>query len=295
MVHITGIKFYDFVNLFHYLLQHALLFSSFYIFLIAALGATAISIYGFFEGRNIRVTTVNIETNKLPSQVPSLRIVQLSDAHIGLMMTKKHLQKMIDLIAQTKPDLVLSTGDLIDSHPAQFNDFARMLQQIKPRYGKYAVTGNHEFYLGLPLATKFHELAGFKLLRQEAAVVANAITLVGVDDPTAVRLGVEARISEADLLYHAAQNKFTILLKHQPRVRAESARWFDLQLSGHVHHGQIFPFDLIVHYLFKYDGGHLYNLGSSSLYVSSGAGMWGPPIRFLAPPEITVINIYSGK
>jgi len=270
-----------------------ILFSTLTLFLIASLGAIVISVHGFFAGRDIRVETVNITTRKLPVSFPHVRIVQLSDVHVGVMTTRRQLQHIIDLVNQAHPDLIVSTGDLIDSYPPNFNEFARMLATLQPHYGKYAVTGNHEFYLGIPLATKFHQLADFTLLRQKTATVAHVLTVVGVDDPTVLQFHLLAQIPEFDLLRQVTPQHFLVLLKHVPRVNLKSAQVFDLQLSGHVHHGQIFPFEWLVRFLFQYDSGKLYDLGRSYLYVSRGAGMWGPPIRFLAPPEITVINLYS--
>jgi predicted MPP superfamily phosphohydrolase len=155
----------------------------------------------------------------------------------------------------------------------------------------FAVTGNHEFYAGLPQALSFTEQAGFRLLRNEAISLDNALTLAGVDDPAALH-GVERKgVPEHDLLQGVSRGRFTVLLKHRPVMDTTSLGLFDLQLSGHVHKGQIFPFNLLTHLFYPVKMGFSTYANGSSLYVSRGTGTWGPPIRFLAPPEITVITL----
>ena len=128
------------------------------------------------------------------------------------------------------------------------------------------------------------------MLRNEA-VEAGPITIAGVDDRTAVQMNLEKPVSEKELLENLPRDRFTLFLKHQPRLDRSSIGLFDLQLSGHTHRGQIFPFTLIVRFTFPMIAGD-YDLGKGSLlHISRGTGTWGPPIRFLAPPEVTVIEL----
>ena len=141
---------------------------------------------------------------------------------------------------------------------------------------------------------RFTERAGFTVLRGEALTVAGAITVAGVDDPTGKGFGLLRGGSERDLLSGLPRERFTLLLKHMPVVEENAAGLFDLQLSGHTHKGQIFPFNLITRLFFPTDAGLAHLPNNSHLYVSKGSGTWGPPIRFLSPPEVTVIELVHG-
>lgn len=264
-----------------------------YLFLVPTLLSIAICIYGFFSAQNIQIKTITITSPKiLPNE--QLRIVQLSDLHLSPIMNEKRIKSIIELIKQANPDLIVSTGDLIDSsYISNHEELTKLLKTLNPPLGKYAVTGNHEFYAGLPKALAFTEQAGFTMLRQENVKVNNAITLVGVDEPTAIQYHWLSRIPEHEILQALDHKQFIILLKHYPKVNSNSISLFDLQLSGHTHHGQIFPFELLVRLFFPYEAGKLYSLSSGNLYISNGTGTWGPPIRFLAPPEITIFNLVS--
>ena len=134
-----------------------------------------------------------------------------------------------------------------------------------------------------------------RMLRNEGITAGDIVNIAGVDDPTARRFGHDVSISEDEILKNFSDEKLTILLKHQPKIGAKSAELFDLQLSGHTHNGQIFPFSLITSLFFPYHKG-LFMVGKHSyLYVSRGTGTWGPPVRFLSPPEVTLIEFHPGR
>jgi predicted MPP superfamily phosphohydrolase len=186
---------------------------------------------------------------------------------------------------------VVSTGDLVDSQIDNLRGLGELLKGVDARYGKFAVTGNHEFYAGLDQALRFTEKAGFTILRHQALAVTGILNIVGVDDPTGKRFGLSRGISEQSLLSKIPPERFTILLKHQPVVDGNSAGLFDLQLSGHTHGGQIFPFYILVWLFYPVAPGLTRLENGSYLYVSKGSGTWGPPIRFLSPPEVTIIEL----
>lgn len=170
--------------------------------------------------------------------------------------------------------------------------FARGLAYVGfIKYGKFAVTGNHEFYAGLDRALAFTEKAGFTILRGEGITVSNALNVAGVDDPARGSYSPERTVSERALLAKLPQDKFTLFLKHQPVISSESLGMFDLQLSGHTHKGQIFPFNLVTKLYYRTHAGLSKVKGNALLYVSRGSGTWGPPVRFLSPPVVTVIDI----
>lgn len=257
-------------------------------FIVSSSLATAIVFYGFFEARNIRIERHTIKTQKISERI---RIVQISDVHIGLIVRGDRIRRIVDLIKRENPDIVVSTGDLVDGQINNLRGLSDILYEVKPRYGKFAVTGNHEFYAGLKQAIEFTEKAGFMVLRGEGITVSNLINIAGVDDPAGKDYNQYIDISEKHLLSQFPKERFTILLKHRPTVKGDSIGFFDLQLSGHTHKGQIFPFSLFTWLYYPVHAGKMSLTDSSYLYVSRGTGTWGPPIRFLAPPEITVIDL----
>jgi predicted MPP superfamily phosphohydrolase len=256
----------------------------------------SVNLYGFFEARHIRIERVVVHTDKLPTGSDGLRLVQVSDVHVGMIVRGERLARICDAVRKAKPDLLVSTGDFVDGQLDSLQDAMAQWRAIDPPYGKYAVTGNHEFYAGLDSALAFTRDAGFRVLRNEAddrAIGGGRVRLVGVDDPTARQMGIFAGPKEEALLAAAAQGPpaFTILLKHQPIVREGSPGGFDLQLSGHTHGGQIAPFGFITRLFFPHHRGYYELPRGSALYVSRGSGFWGPPVRFLSPPEVTVFEI----
>ena len=246
----------------------------------------AICLYGYLEARNIRIERVSVETAKLPAGIDRLKIAQISDVHLGLLVSPQRLHTMVAKIASEEPDILVCTGDLVDGNIAHMDTVNGLLKQIHPPLGKYAVTGNHEFYAGLDRSLAFIRSCGFRVLRGEAVEVRNVITIVGVDDP-----GHGRRPNELPVLTRAASDRFTLFLKHRPEVLVKSEDFFDLQLSGHTHRGQIFPFSLLTGLVYPMQDG-LYTLrNGTKLYTSRGSGTWGPPIRFLSPPEVSIIEL----
>ncbi|MBF0319609.1 MAG: metallophosphoesterase [Nitrospirae bacterium] len=255
-------------------------------FYISIIFSVCVCVYGYFEARAIRVEKVAIRTNKV--SVP-VKIAQISDVHIGTIIRDKRLKDIAAAIARENPDLLFVTGDLVDGQPDNINNLARYLDAVKAPSGKYAVTGNHEFYAGLNKSLEFIRQCGFRILRNEAADIGNSVVIAGVDDPEVSRNSRPHNKSEKELLMGIPQDKYTILLKHRPDVGEEGL--FDLQLSGHTHKGQFFPFNIITWmYHSKHSG--LVKLNERGfLYVNRGVGTWGPPIRVLSPPEITIIEL----
>jgi uncharacterized protein len=242
--------------------------------------------YGYMEARWIKVERSVLKTTKLPEGVDRLKIAQVSDVHMGLLNGKELLQPIVALMRAEQPDLVVATGDVVDGDMVGNGEIHELWQQLQPPLGKYAVTGNHEYYAGLAQALQTIERCGFRVLRDETLTSAGVLNIVGVDDPTGGSL-----VDEAALLASSRNALFTLLLKHRPEVREQSRGLFDLQLSGHAHRGQIFPFRFFTGMAYPMQNG-LYDLGGGSfLYTSRGAGTWGPPMRVLSPPEVTIIEL----
>ncbi|WP_027714806.1 metallophosphoesterase [Desulfuromonas sp. TF] len=254
--------------------------------LLVLVTVLAAGLYGLFEASARRVERVTLESAKLPANVEKLRIVQISDLHLGLIHREEALAPIAALISELEPDLLVATGDVVDAQISHLDGLSTLWRRLDPPLGKYAVIGNHEVYAGLEQSLAFLERSGFTVLRNEGATLRDTLALVGVDDPAA-----RSPQDETFLLKNVPGNLFTVLLKHRPVLEEESQSLFDLQLSGHAHRGQIFPFNFLTGLEYPMQNG-LYSLsGGSHLYTSRGTGTWGPPMRILAPPEITVFEI----
>ena len=299
-VFISASFFFDIYRFLHFGARHlvgsplsgAILSARHFCLLAIILSVTAV-FYGYFEALNIRTEHLTVKTDKLPGKIQKVRVVQISDVHLGLIVGRWRLERILDRVTAARPDILVSTGDLVDGQMDHLETLAGMFRRIPTKYGKYAITGNHEFYAGLNRALAFTEKAGFTLLRGDGVILDNILNVAGVDDPARGPYRPEGITAEPEnrMLEKLPRDKFTLLLKHQPIVDSASTGLFDLQLSGHTHKGQIFPFCLLTKLRYPMHA-DLSKIGHNALlYVSRGSGTWGPPIRFLSPPEVTVIDI----
>ena len=255
-----------------------------------------ITTYGYFEAKNIKVTRLTLQTGKLPEAVNRIRVAQISDLHLRVIEGDDILDKVVTILEDEKPDLIVSTGDLMDGSIRHIKHLAEPLQRLQPPLGKFAVTGNHELYGGIKKTTRFIEDSGFTLLRGEAVTVGNALSIAGIDFT-----GGEAKKYSSDFQYRPEKEVlaglpaglFTLLLKHRSDVEKDCLGLFDLQLSGHTHRGQIFPMHLATMFLFQHHTGFIELSKGSAIYVSRGTGTAGPPVRFLSAPEVTIIDIVA--
>ena len=264
-------------------------------FVIICLLSVLITCYSWFEASVLKTDYLTLKTAKLPKGSSKIRIVQISDLHIGLIVGSHQVQQVIDAVRKEKPDLLVATGDIVDGHIKHFDGVSQMFRTMELPLGKFAVLGNHEYYAGLGQSRNFLKQSGFKLLQNQAELVGLRLVLAGVDDPAAGRFGPFKPYDEGDLLSGIPAERFVLLLKHRPVVEERSRRLFDLQLSGHVHKGQIFPFNLLTWLYFPVRAGLNRYAEGGLLYVSRGTGTWGPPLRFLAPPELTVIDLVPAE
>lgn len=260
-------------------------------FLALAALAAAFSAYALVEARHIRVERVRIESGRLPAAAAPLRIAQISDVHLGLVVRHARARAIADAVRRENPDVLVSTGDFVDGEINHLEGLAEIFAEIRPPLGKYAVTGNHEFYAGIGQSLAFTRRAGFTVLRGESVAAGDGLRIAGVDDPAGAAFGADVRRQEAATLGQAPSRGFTLFLKHRPWLSGSSRGLFDLQLSGHTHAGQIFPFRLLVRIWYPLLSGLRPLDGGGSLYTSRGTGTWGPPMRFLSPPEVTIFEI----
>lgn len=246
------------------------------------------------EAAWIRVRRVTLPTAKLPPGAAAVRVVQVSDVHLGLLVGERRLAAILRRVREARPDLLVATGDLLDAVGDHLDPLAAAWRAITPRLGKFAVTGNHEYYAGLAGSLRFFEEAGFRVLREETVTIPGVLNLIGKDYPGRRALGGAPPPPRplAELVDAGDPRLFNLFLFHTPTRFVEEAAplGVDLQLSGHTHDGQLFPFRLLVRLFFRFTAG-LHREGSSLLYVSRGTGTWGPPLRFLAPPEVTVFTL----
>ncbi len=253
----------------------------------------AFNTYGYFEAKNLKIEHITVKTSKLPERVKRVKIALLSDLHLGTIIREQTLDRVLREIKNAEPDLIVSTGDLLDGVVSHVDYLADRLKKVHAKFGKFAVTGNHEFYAGISHSLKFIEEAGFTILRGKGTTIQHVMNIAGVDNPEDSKNSVLK--PEKEILSKLPPDKFTLLLKHIPNIDKKSLGLFDLQVSGHTHKGQIFPVSMITSFLFQHHSGFTYLPKSSALYVSRGIGSAGPPIRFLSPPELTIIDVVSTK
>jgi predicted MPP superfamily phosphohydrolase len=258
--------------------------------------------FALYEAGGIKTEQVTVTTNKLPSIVRSIRVVQISDVHVGLLFRENRLESILQAVRSAHPDILVSTGDLVDGRLSRediiskLDRMAAMIAAVPAKGGKFAITGNHEYYAGLEQALEFTRKAGFTVLRNQSVSLPDGITISGVDDITGYRRrSPDSTPPESAILQSLPSQQFHLLLKHRPVVAETGTGHFDLQLSGHVHKGQIFPFNLLVRMSYPIPCGTTTANNGSTIHVSRGTGTWGPPMRLFAPPEVTVIDIINSS
>lgn len=238
------------------------------------------------------LTTVEIPLAKLPPALDGFTIVQLTDLHVGVTIDREFVQRVVDRSNALAPDLIVLTGDLVDGKVAQLGEEAAPLGELRARHGVFAVTGNHEYYSGADEWIAELTRLGVRVLRNERVAIergGHGFELAGIDDHSAHRWPGHGPDLETALAGRDP-SRALVLLAHQPRqVRSAAAAGVDLQLSGHTHGGQVWPW----HYIVRVQQGGLlagrYQIGDTQLYVSRGCGYFGPPVRLAAPLEITRI------
>jgi uncharacterized protein len=261
-----------------------------YFFIIPFVFSLSAVAYGYYEAEQIKVERLIIHTDKIPAKTGVLKVVQISDVHLGLLVQNRRLEKILSEVRRLNPDILVSTGDLVDGQLNLLNGLVEPLKRINPPLGKFAIMGNHEFYAGIDTSINFMERAGFIVLRGRGLTAGETVNIAGMDDMTS-RSANYREVSERVLLSSLPKGLFTLLLKHRPVVDPEAIDLFDLQLSGHTHKGQIFPFRYVTKLFFPMYNGYFKLSETSRLYASRGSGTWGPPIRFLTPPEVTLIEL----
>ncbi|WP_051569353.1 metallophosphoesterase [Alkaliphilus transvaalensis] len=253
-----------------------------------------ILLVGSWNARNPHIIHYEVQLDKIVEEHEELKIVMLSDLHLGRLVNRKQLEKIVDQINQLEADLILMPGDIIDDRIDAFvqQDMMSVFRKLKSNLGIYASMGNHEYIGGqIEKAEKYFNEAGINVLRDEHIKIEEQFYIVGREDKSFERFQGTRRKSLAEILENVDNSKPIIMLDHQP-VDIEEAMesGVDLQLSGHTHRGQLFPFRIFTRKLFQVDWGYE-TFQDLHVIVTSGAGTWGPPLRVGHRSEILSISI----
>ena len=244
----------------------------------------------------VRVKEIRIPLRRLPKSLDGFTIVQLTDLHVGPTLGRPWLEDIVNRTNDLAPDLIAITGDLVDSTVARIGPVVEAVRGLRARHGVYFVTGNHEYYAGAPEWMRELERLGVRVLRNERVVIGSgddSFDLAGVDDYNAAGLAPGHAPDLARALAGRDPTRELVLLAHQPRAIHEAAQsGVGLQLSGHTHGGQIWPWKYLVYLQQPFVEG-LVKVQDTHLYVSRGTGFWGPPMRLGAPAEITRVVLTS--
>jgi uncharacterized protein len=253
--------------------------------------AAPLSIVGLLQARFPRVKRITIHVDNLPPELQGYRIVQWSDVHVGPTIQRRFVQALVDRTNALDADAIAITGDLIDGYVDELRDQVQPLADLRARDGVFYVTGNHEYYWRAGEWVKELQQLGLIFLKNEHRVIGRngaKLVMAGVTDPA----GQHAHKQDIGAaLVRAPEDATKILLSHRPQMaQAASGLGVDIQLSGHTHGGQFFPFNLLIRFFQPIVAG-LHRVGRTWLYVSRGTGYWGPPSRLGVRGEITVITL----
>ncbi|WOD16182.1 metallophosphoesterase [Paraburkholderia kirstenboschensis] len=258
------------------------------------------TLVGLFNARRrARVVTIEVPIDDLPAALDGFTIVQISDIHVGPTIKRRYVDAIVDAVNHLKPDLIAVTGDVVDGTVPQLTHHTQPLSRLSARHGAFLVTGNHEYYAGANAWIDEFRRLGLNVLLNEHVIVehdgARAV-IAGVTDYSA---GHHDPLHRSDPMAAIAGAPGDVLIKvllaHQPRsAEAAAAAGFTLQLSGHTHGGQFFPWNFFVRIQQPFTAG-LARLNGLWVYTSRGTGYWGPPKRLGAPSEITRVRLVPGE
>ncbi|HXS21543.1 MAG TPA: metallophosphoesterase [Steroidobacteraceae bacterium] len=262
--------------------------------------AVLATVVGFIDARRRpRVVDVEVPLPGLPRALQGFTIAQISDVHMGPTIKRDFLRGIVETVNSLEVDLVAVTGDLVDGSVEQLAVHVEPLACLRARHGSYFVTGNHEYYSGAPSWIAELRRLGLRVLLNEHVVLTHdgaSLLIAGVTDYSASRFDPAQRSDpEAAIAGAPPELRPRVLLAHQPRTAAAAAdAGFDLQLSGHTHGGQFWPWNLFVRLQQPFTAG-LHRLGNLWVYTSRGSGYWGPPKRLGVPSEVARIRLVAAR
>jgi len=263
-------------------------FGNWFSFGIIACVVTVVMTWGYFNYKDVKRVELHLAIDKEMGLNNPLKIVAISDLHLGFAIGKKEFEHWIELINKENPDIVLIAGDIVDNNIKMLEkqDFASSFRKLNAKYGVYAALGNHEYIGGISKSLDFLCHVGVKVLRDSVALIDDYFYVVGRDD----RINSERKTIE-ELTASLDKSKPIFLIDHQPYHLDEAAKnGIDFQISGHTHHGQIFPISLITNMMYEKSHGYL-KKGNSHIYVTSGLGIWGGKYRIATQSEYVVVEV----
>ena len=255
--------------------------------------STVVIFLGYLNTRNIQINTYNLEIKKGKSKLNNLNIVMASDFHMTPLNNGKLLDQIVSKINALNPDIVLLPGDIVDDKASilTHRNIGPAFYNIKSKFGVFASTGNHEFITGINTSAQFITDHGMKLLRDSLVLIDNSFYIAARDDRSITSFTGLKRKPLKEILLDAENGYPVVLLDHTPLQLEEAEQNnIDLQLSGHTHHGQLFPLNLITSMIYEVSWGYL-KKGKTQYIVTSGAGTWGPPVRTGSNAEIVNLKI----
>jgi predicted MPP superfamily phosphohydrolase len=247
---------------------------------------------GFYNASHPVIKNLDIGISKLSGK-KEIKIVAVSDIHMGTIVENGRLNKLVNLVNAQNPDLIVLAGDILDEvqSPILHEHLGTPLKRLSAPLGVYAILGNHEYYGGIEKSIKYIRSLNLKLLIDSVVNIDQVLTLIGRDDIGSVNRYRKKRKSISELMAGVDTLMPVVLLDHQPyNLKEVTGCGIDLQISGHTHNGQFWPFNYLTRAIFELSWGYK-KIGTTHFYVSSGYGTWGPPIRIGNKPEIVVFNI----
>jgi predicted MPP superfamily phosphohydrolase len=266
---------------------------------IAVMALTpAITLIGFFMARRVAsVLKVDVPLAGLPAALEGFTIAQISDIHVGSTIKRRFVERIVERVNRLRADMVAITGDLVDGSVQDLAQHTAPLAGLESRHGTYVVTGNHEYYSGAHAWIRELRRLGTRVLINEHVVLDHdgaPLTVAGVTDYSAHHFDPAHRSDPQAAMRGAPEEGTKVLLAHQPRSASSAEQaGYHLQLSGHTHGGQFWPWNLFVRLQQPFTAG-LNRLGRMWVYINRGTGYWGPPMRFGIPSEITLIRLVRG-
>ncbi len=282
-----------FIPFFHYFSHFSLYGKPFALTLSTSIVVFGVVLAGHINALHPRVKEIRIPLDLPAGNEKNLRLLMASDIHLGTIISTGRLTKMIKLINELKPDAILLSGDIVDEDlaPVIRQDLGSLLKTLRAPLGVYGTTGNHEYIGGAIQAVDYLKKHGITMLGDSMIHLSNKVYLAGREDIDSKRFNHKKRANLESYSSQREENSFLIVLDHQPRAIAEAVQAkAGLLLCGHTHHGQLWPLNYITQKAFPLSWGYRV-FGGTRVYVSSGLGSWGPPVRIGNRPEVVLITL----
>ncbi len=248
---------------------------------------------GNLNKRDIKIKELEIDLPKGNSKISELNVVMASDIHLSPIDGEKLLSRIVEKMNSLNPDIILLAGDIVDDKAVILDqrNIGESFKRLKPKYGVYSINGNHEFINEVESSVKYAEQFGIKFLRDSYELIDSSFYVIGREDSSMIQFTGKQRKSLNEIVKNLDHEYPKILLDHTPfKLEQAEQNGIDLQLSGHTHHGQIWPANIVTSMIYEISWGYL-KKGKTHYYVSSGAGTWGPPVRTGSSSEIVNLKV----